>query len=109
MMPDETIPPTPKNNPAVVENPPDFPLLKKAEEMMAKVEERQKILDVKEREFSERMKDADRQLATMRIQGKGFAGAEPTREDILDAQAKKMFAPTGINPFAKPRDPFIRE
>ena len=85
-----------------------FPAMKRAEDLMQKMDEKEKLLLEKEEKLNEQMDSFDKKVAETKLSGFGSARIEKSDEEKAIDEASKIFADTGLNPFDEPYDPISK-
>ncbi len=80
-----------------------FPALKKAEEMLKKLEERENLIKDREAELDKKFRQMDQAAAEARLSGYGQIRAEKSADEIADENARNVIKGTGMEDWIFPQ------
>jgi len=84
----------------------DFPAMKKAEEFLQKLTEKEKSLEEKEKALDEKMQAFDKKAAEIRLAGFGIHHQEKSEDEKSIEAANKLMDGTGFDFSQEPFDAF---
>ena len=81
----------------------------KAEEILNKLDEKEKSLVEREKALDEKIGIFDKKMSEAKLGGFGQARIEQTVEEKEIEESKQLFTDTGLDPFEEPYDAFNRK
>jgi len=93
---EEPQPPAEETKPADENRQANLPILLKAEELLAKLDAKEKAINEKEMLLDKKIKQLDQAAAEAKLSGYGVYKQEPSEEEKAEKDARKLIEGTGF-------------